>query len=100
MILLTRLLGLVTTLKKYPNVAVAIMIEPGALANIILGTCDTSYSIAGVREGLTYAMKALNLPNVITYLDVSHGGILGWTDTLSNLPPPQIPFFSHPASNP
>jgi cellulose 1,4-beta-cellobiosidase len=34
------------------------------------------------EEGIAYALKKLQLPNVNLYLDASHGGWLGWPDNL------------------
>lgn len=34
------------------------------------------------ERNVPYALKALNLPNVILYLDVEHGGVLGWKDVI------------------
>ncbi|KAH8817599.1 exoglucanase-6A [Flagelloscypha sp. PMI_526] len=67
-------------LAKYPNTAVAIIVEPGALASLIVNSsvAACANSANDFREGITYALKTLNLPNVITYVDAAHGGILGW----------------------
>lgn len=43
-------------------------------------TCQNS--AAGYREGVAYALKTLNLPNVVMYIDAGHGGWLGWTENL------------------
>ncbi len=70
---------------KYPNVAIAAVIEPDSLPNLVtnanLTTCQESAS--GYREGVAYALKELNLPNVVMYIDAGHGGWLGWDDNLS-----------------
>ena len=39
-------------------------------------------SASGYREGVAYALKNLNLPNVVMYIDAGHGGWLGWDDNL------------------
>jgi cellulose 1,4-beta-cellobiosidase len=71
-------------IKKYPNTAFALVIEPDSLPNLVtnknLTTCQNSAS--GYREGVQYAFKTLNLPNVAMYLDAGHGGWLGWNDNV------------------
>ena len=39
-------------------------------------------SASGYRDGVAYALKNLNLPNVVMYLDAGHGGWLGWDANL------------------
>lgn len=34
------------------------------------------------KEGVAYAVKKLQFPNVYLYLDAAHGGWLGWDDNL------------------
>jgi cellulose 1,4-beta-cellobiosidase len=51
------------------------------VTNADLSTCKESAS--GYRDGVAYAIKNLNLPNVVMYLDAGHGGWLGWNDNLS-----------------
>ncbi|KAG9251716.1 exoglucanase 3 precursor [Emericellopsis atlantica] len=76
--------ALATLLKKYPNQAFALVIEPDSLPNLVtnmdLQTCQDS--AAGYREGVAYAFEKLNLPNVVMYVDAGHGGWLGWPDNL------------------
>jgi len=71
-------------IREHPDVAVAAIIEPGAVGEIVVNSdmkaCDqkaTSY-----REGIVYALKALNLDNVMLYLDAAHGGVLGWRENV------------------
>jgi len=75
---------IVKLIKANPNVAIAAVIEPDSLPNLVtnsnLQTCQSSAS--GYREGVAYAIKNLNLPNVVMYLDAGHGGWLGWNDNL------------------
>ncbi|KAL0580958.1 1,4-beta-D-glucan cellobiohydrolase cel6c [Marasmius crinis-equi] len=69
-------------IKAHPEVAIAAVIEPDSLPNLItnidLATCQAS--AAGYREGVQYAFKSLNLPNVAMYVDAGHGGWLGWNE--------------------
>lgn len=71
-------------IKANPNTAFALLIEPDSLPNLVtnidLTTCQNSAS--GYRDGVAYALKTLNLPNVVQYLDAGHGGWLGWNDNL------------------
>jgi len=71
-------------LKKHSNTAFALLIEPDSLPNLVtnsdLQTCKDSAS--GYRDGVAYALKTLNLPNVVQYIDAGHGGWLGWDANL------------------
>lgn len=71
-------------IKANPNVAFALIIEPDSLPNLVtnsdLTTCQNSAS--GYRQGVAYALKNLNLPNVMMYIDAGHGGWLGWDANL------------------
>jgi cellulose 1,4-beta-cellobiosidase len=71
-------------LKAHPNTAFALVIEPDSLPNLVtnidLQTCQNS--AAGYRDGVAYALKTLNLPNVVMYIDAGHGGWLGWDANL------------------
>ncbi|KAL0930223.1 exoglucanase 3 precursor [Colletotrichum truncatum] len=75
---------IVKIIKAHPNTAFALLIEPDSLPNLVtninLQTCQNSAS--GYREGVAYALKNLNLPNVVMYIDAGHGGWLGWNDNL------------------
>ncbi|KAF2733486.1 cellobiohydrolase-like protein II precursor [Polyplosphaeria fusca] len=75
---------IVAIFKKYPNTAIALVIEPDSLPNLVTNSdkqaCKDSAS--GYREGVAYAFKSLNLPNIAMYVDAGHGGWLGWNDNL------------------
>ncbi|KAK8124571.1 Exoglucanase 3 [Apiospora kogelbergensis] len=75
---------IVAILKKNPNTAFALLIEPDSLPNLVtnadLQTCKDSKS--AYEEGVAYALKNLNLPNVVMYVDAGHGGWLGWDANL------------------
>ncbi|EAT76142.2 hypothetical protein SNOG_16444 [Parastagonospora nodorum SN15] len=75
---------IVAIFKKYPNIAIALVIEPDSLPNLVtnanLQTCKDSAE--GYRKGVAYALKSLNLPNIAMYIDAGHGGWLGWNDNL------------------
>lgn len=76
---------IVKILKAHSNTAFALVIEPDSLPNLVtnsdLTTCQQSAQ--GYRDGVAYAIKQLNLPNVVMYIDAGHGGWLGWNDNLS-----------------
>ncbi|KAH8887770.1 exoglucanase-6A [Thozetella sp. PMI_491] len=75
---------IVKLIKQYSTVAFALVIEPDSLPNLVTNAdkdaCKNSAS--GYRDGVAYAIKSLNLPNVIMYLDAGHGGWLGWDANL------------------
>lgn len=79
-----RNLAIVANIKANPNVAIALVIEPDSLPNLVtnanLTTCQDSAS--GYRDGVAYAITQLNLPNVAMYIDAGHGGWLGWDANL------------------
>ncbi|KAI0972363.1 1, 4-beta cellobiohydrolase [Xylaria arbuscula] len=76
---------IVAKLKANPNSAFALIIEPDSLPNLVtnadLQTCKDSKS--AYEEGVAYALKSLNLPNVVMYVDAGHGGWLGWDANLT-----------------
>lgn len=76
--------AVVKILKAHPNTAFALLIEPDSLPNLVtnadLTTCQNSKS--AYEEGVAYALKSLNLPNVVMYIDAGHGGWLGWDANL------------------
>ncbi|KAH8778567.1 exoglucanase-6A [Diaporthe sp. PMI_573] len=76
---------IVKILKAHSNTAFALVIEPDSLPNLVtnsdLSTCQQSAQ--GYRDGVAYAIKQLNLPNVVMYIDAGHGGWLGWNDNLN-----------------
>ncbi|KAK7183336.1 1,4-beta-D-glucan cellobiohydrolase cel6c [Paraphaeosphaeria sporulosa] len=71
-------------LKAHPNQAFALIIEPDSLPNLVTNIDETAcqQSKSGYEEGVAYALKTLNLPNVVMYVDAGHGGWLGWNDNL------------------
>jgi cellulose 1,4-beta-cellobiosidase len=75
---------IVKLLKKHSNTAFALVIEPDSLPNLVTNADKTACknSATGYRDGVAYAIKNLNLPNVVMYLDAGHGGWLGWDANL------------------
>jgi len=77
----------VSYLKQYPDVPVALIIEPDSLANMITND-DSSYpkcenAASSYEECVEYAIAQLNLPNVAMYMDAGHAGWLGWPNNLA-----------------
>ncbi|KAK7993770.1 hypothetical protein PG989_007151 [Apiospora arundinis] len=75
---------IVGILKEHPNQAFALIIEPDSLPNLVTNIDEKACqdSKAGYEEGVEYALKQLNLDNVVMYIDAGHGGWLGWNDNL------------------
>ncbi|KAI0383235.1 glycoside hydrolase family 6 protein [Hypomontagnella monticulosa] len=75
---------IVAKIKANPNSAFVLLIEPDSLPNLVtnadLSTCQESKT--AYEEGVAYALKSLNLPNVVMYVDAGHGGWLGWDANL------------------
>jgi cellulose 1,4-beta-cellobiosidase len=66
---------------RFKDMPVAVILEPDSLPNIVTNSgvrkCNQRVFDA-YREGVTYAIKQLSLPNVSLYLDAGHAGWLGW----------------------
>lgn len=88
-------------LKKYPDVRTALVIgmsgslldkglasngptEPDSLGNLVtnLNVPKCQNAASAYRDGIAYAIKTLNLPNVAMYIDAGHAGWLGWQANL------------------
>jgi len=69
-------------MKAHPNTAFALIIEPETLPLIVLNAELAACKITkdSYYKNVPYALSKLNLPNVIMYLDVGHGGQLGWKE--------------------
>ncbi|CZS88003.1 probable exoglucanase-6A precursor [Rhynchosporium graminicola] len=67
-------------LVKYSDVKTILVIEPDSLANMVtnLNVPKCAGAAASYKEGVTYAIQQLNLPQVSMYLDAGHAGWLGW----------------------
>lgn len=69
-------------LKQYKDLDLVAIIEPDSLPNLITNLCTHNCSLLTKRayiEGITYALNKLGqLDNITMYLDISHGGWLGW----------------------
>ncbi|KAF3922251.1 Exoglucanase-6A [Dactylellina cionopaga] len=80
---------MVAIFKKYPDVPVALIIEPDSVANMVtnMGVAKCSNAKTSYEDCINYAVKALNLPNIAMYLDAGHAGWLGWPDNLTKSGP-------------
>jgi cellulose 1,4-beta-cellobiosidase len=74
--------------QQYPDVRVAMIIEPDSLPNAITNEGKTQIEgtegcskrvLDGYVEGTAYAVQKLALPNTAIYLDAAHSGWLGYT---------------------
>ena len=77
--------ALATLLAEYQEkVSIAVVIEPGALASLALGSSAPSCTSETTRHayvtGVAYAIATLSAraPRVVLYLDAGDGGSLGW----------------------
>ncbi len=71
-------------LRRASDITFAVIVEPDAIGNMVtnMGVPLCASAKAIHEEGIAYALKKLQLPNVHLYLDASHGGWLGWPDNL------------------
>ena len=67
---------------RYSDLRIIAIIEPDSLPNMATNMQVTRCQIASemYREGVSYAIRTLAMPHVSLYLDVAHGGWLGWDD--------------------
>ncbi|CAA7261002.1 unnamed protein product [Cyclocybe aegerita] len=62
-----------------------LILEPDSLGNIVtnLNVPKCAGAASAYKEGTSYAIAKLQIPNVAIYLDAAHGGWLGWDDNLA-----------------
>ena len=72
-------------IKAYSDVTFVLVIEPDSLANLVTNlSVQKCANAADAYKTLTeYAIKTLNLKNVVMYLDAGHAGWLGWTANIT-----------------
>ncbi|KAJ4351785.1 uncharacterized protein N0V89_007129 [Didymosphaeria variabile] len=72
-------------IKAFPGVTFVLVIEPDSLANLVTNlNVQKCANAADAYKTLTeYAIKTLNLANVVMYLDAGHAGWLGWTANIT-----------------
>ncbi|KAK6353680.1 hypothetical protein TWF696_005642 [Orbilia brochopaga] len=80
---------LVAQFKNYPDIPVALVIEPDSLANLItnLDKPKCSGAKTAYEDCVKYAIQKLNLPNIAMYADAGHAGWLGWPNNLQQAGP-------------
>ncbi|KDR68794.1 hypothetical protein GALMADRAFT_104642 [Galerina marginata CBS 339.88] len=62
-----------------------VLLEPDSLANVVtnLNVEKCANAASAYKQGISYAIAKLQLPNVAIYLDAGHGGWLGWDSNLA-----------------
>ncbi|GAB7357175.1 hypothetical protein MBLNU459_g8166t1 [Dothideomycetes sp. NU459] len=63
-----------------PNTAIALVLEPDSLPNAITSLIHPrcAASVQEYKDGIAYALKQFDLPNVVQYIDAGNGNWLGW----------------------
>ncbi|KAG9095047.1 hypothetical protein FRC06_010184 [Ceratobasidium sp. 370] len=71
-------------LERYPDVSVAIALEPDSIGNLVtnLSVPKCGNAAPAHKRLLALAIALLQRPNVSIYLDGAHAGWLGWPDNL------------------
>ncbi|OAK96863.1 glycoside hydrolase family 6 protein [Phaeosphaeriaceae sp. SRC1lsM3a] len=70
---------IVAKIAARPTTAFAIILEPGVVERYALDTIGTCKHVRDSwHRNVPQALKALDLPNVITYLDGANGAVFGW----------------------
>ncbi|XXH02924.1 hypothetical protein Hte_009314 [Hypoxylon texense] len=65
-------------IKSSPNTAFAVIVEPYAFPAYFNDTSVGDDLAKSYRENVPYALKALDLPNVVTYIDVGNSNSMDW----------------------
>ena len=72
---------------KYENIKKVFLIEPDSLPNCVTNIGKngcTKLTCEGYKEGIIYAINKLStIANSYLYLDLSHGGWLGWEENMN-----------------
>jgi len=78
---------IVAQFKAHANQPIAVILEPDSLGNMAtnmsLPKCQQAKAV--YKNGIVYAIKSFNLPNVSVYLDAAHSGWLGWDDNRAKI---------------
>jgi cellulose 1,4-beta-cellobiosidase len=77
---------------EYAGLRIVTVVEPDSLPNLVVNTgsrygatplCNTMLANGEYVDGVGYALAKLGaLPNVFNYVDVTHHGMIGWSDNL------------------
>ncbi|OTB02964.1 glycoside hydrolase family 6 protein [Hypoxylon sp. CI-4A] len=68
----------VEIMKTSPNTSFAVIVEPRAFPRYFNDTGTNQDLAKNYRENVPYALKELNLPNVMTYIDVGNSNSMDW----------------------
>ncbi|KAG8785721.1 hypothetical protein FRC15_000806 [Serendipita sp. 397] len=76
--------GIVSQIKKFPNIRVVIGLETDSIGNLVtnLSVEKCANAAEGQKRSLAYAIASLQLPNVAIYADGAHAGWLGWPSNI------------------
>ncbi|KAG9092219.1 hypothetical protein FRC07_011708, partial [Ceratobasidium sp. 392] len=77
--------SVVSQLERYPDVSVAISLEPDSIGNIVTNQSVPKCGNAAPAQKRLLSLAIAHLsqrPNVSLYLDGAHAGWLGWPDNL------------------
>jgi cellulose 1,4-beta-cellobiosidase len=71
-----------------PNTAIALALEPDSLPNAITSLLHPrcAASVQEYKDGIAYALKQFDLPNVVQYIDAGNGNWLGWDPNVGKHP--------------
>ncbi|PVF92826.1 putative cellulose 1,4-beta-cellobiosidase II precursor [Serendipita vermifera] len=72
--------SIVKELKKFPQLRIVIGLETDSIGNLVtnLSVPKCGNSADAQKRSLSYAIAALQLPNVSIYVDGAHAGWVGW----------------------
>lgn len=75
---------IVAEMGKYDRLDFAVVLEPDSLGNSVtnMGVAKCQKAAPAYLEGLAYAVKKLQKPNVALYIDAAHSNWLGWPGNL------------------
>lgn len=78
--------------QQNPNTAFALILEPEILPFVVRNPYYKECATAQLayRSNVPQALKALDLPNAITYLDAKHAGWFGWNPSRTPYDPKDI----------
>lgn len=70
---------------KGKDLSFAIILEPDSLPNLVTNMAVKKCAAAaeGYKNGIAYAIRNLQFPNVALYIDAGHCGWLGWDSNLA-----------------
>jgi cellulose 1,4-beta-cellobiosidase len=74
-------------IRRYPKLRIVTIVEPDSLANIATNLSVPKCAAAEpvYRRSIAYAVRALAMSHVSTYLDAAHAGWLGWDGNRTNI---------------